>query len=155
MAHLIGWFCPDFVILRHQTCAGGRQTCALSYPYICCLLIYANCIPCRNRMAKMEVQIANLTAWVQTALNRPGSSASDRMSDVSFNSSARTSVCPWLYSTDFDNCSARVNACCCHVCVYCLCLEAVVDYSEIAKTLGTVTSWLCSVLNINLQRERR
>lgn len=37
-------------------------------------------------MAKMEAQIANLTAWVQTAMSRPSSSASDRISELSYNS---------------------------------------------------------------------
>jgi len=43
-------------------------------------------ITCRTRMAKMESQLASLTAWVQTALShsRPGSSASDGLSDSSF-----------------------------------------------------------------------
>lgn len=37
-------------------------------------------------MAKMEAQIANLTAWVQTALSRPNSAASDRISEMSYTS---------------------------------------------------------------------
>ncbi|XP_067944042.1 coiled-coil domain-containing protein AGAP005037-like isoform X2 [Watersipora subatra] len=46
----------------------------------------------RNRMAKMETQIANLTAMVQTAFtSRPGSSASDRLSELSYHSN-RSSV---------------------------------------------------------------
>lgn len=40
----------------------------------------------------MESQIANLTAWVQTAItNRPDSAASDRASEVSYQSTSNRS----------------------------------------------------------------
>ena len=103
-------------------------------------------------MAKMEAQIANLTAWVQTALSsRPSSCASDRLSEFSYNSvkSSKPSLvsqCSVFMHTSFvwhDVIFVPVTFS--HFDFYVLhffCilfpLEALVDYSEIAKMLGIV-----------------